>query len=539
MKKPQQQDPVRRPGIEVGDHVYFQHSAGPRCGRVRAHGKHGCTIECDGEHHKVHWDKVLGHKKRAAKRFSIIDEGEDGMIVEDAAGQRRFLTVPPEASEDKLVTKSFVADGRIVLLTKAEPPASGPMSSRPGLQKKQIVDRTGRKQTKWVRAQQDQPKERPHGHAEAGADAGYGTHNLQAGDKVNFKAGDFEGAGEIVGQPGNDGAHVKDASGRVHQVKWAEITGHDDKGGADKPKVKNEVRGEQKPIPADQFDAMAYAKSHEDASVTPDAIIGQFPPDTKEKISAVQERLKSVEQTIDQHKQGERYSEDRAKIHDEIFNHFLSEERIAAATPADGESPTFTMLGGRGGSGKSWFKGKVYDPDKAIVLDADEIKGMLPEYEGWNAHQVHEESSDILENLIQTGRDLGLNMVLDATMKTSKSAIQKINQFKDAGYQIEAHYMHLPRQEAAKRAVARFLGKTNRYVPVEVVLSNTTNEATFDEVRKHADKWSFHDNNVEQGQEPIKISEGGAGMSQKSDIEGPGQLQKSLSMPILMLWRKK
>jgi predicted kinase len=175
--------------------------------------------------------------------------------------------------------------------------------------------------------------------------------------------------------------------------------------------------------------------------------------------------------------------------------------------PPNGEKPRFIMLGGRGGSGKSWFKGNVYNADEAIVLDADEIKGKLPEYEGWNAQQVHEESSDILEKILARAMKEGLNVVLDATMKTAVSAMKKVQTFKDAGYQIEAHYMHLPRQEAAKRAVSRFMGKTKRYVPVEVVLSNTSNEDTFDMVKKVADKWSFRDNNVPQGQPPILISE--------------------------------
>lgn len=216
------QEPSRVPGVEIGDDVYFQHSDGPRAGRVRAQGKSGCTIACGGEDHRVPWDKVLGHKKRAAQRYSIIDEGEDGMIIEDAAGQRRYISIPPEADEDKLVMKSMV-DGRMVLLLKADQ-GGGPVSGRPGLTRKQIVDRTGRKQTKWVRTNKDQPGERKAA-APDGPTADAASH-AKAGDQVQFKAGDFEGAGEVVGEPGADGAHVKDASGRVHQVRWSEMTGH-------------------------------------------------------------------------------------------------------------------------------------------------------------------------------------------------------------------------------------------------------------------------------------------------------------------------
>lgn len=530
-----QQEPQRVPGVEIGDHVYFQDSDGPHAGCVRAHGKHGCTIACDGKDRRVSWDRVLGHKKRAAQRYSIIDEGEDGMIVEDAAGQRRYLSIPPDADEDKMVIKSLGADGRVLLFFKAEN-GGGSMPGRPGLTKKQIVDRTGRKQTKWVRANKDLPKERRPGAApEAGADAGYGTHDLRAGDKVQFKAGDFEGSGEIVGDPGADGAHVKDASGRVHQVRWSEITGHD-KNGAEKPKVSGDVRGAQEPIPADRFNAGDYAKQHDDAKVTPDAILSHFPADTKDKIADVQDRLKSIEQTIDKYKQDGEYTAGRAALHNKIIQEIMSSERIAAATPEEGAAPTFTILGGRGGSGKSWFEGNVYDPDKAIVLDADHIKGLLPEYEGWNAAQVHEESGEIFDRLVSAARTLGLNVVLDKTMKTARSSIADVKAFKDAGYKTEAHYMHLPRQEAAKRAVARFLGKTNRYVPVEVVLSNTTNEDTFDQVRSMVDKWSFRDNNVPHGQQPILISESGG---QENNESQEASLTKSHRGTILMLWRKK
>jgi predicted kinase len=189
------------------------------------------------------------------------------------------------------------------------------------------------------------------------------------------------------------------------------------------------------------------------------------------------------------------------------------------------------MLGGRGGSGKSWFKmdpeknpgGGLYDPNKFVILDADEIKQEIPEYDGWNANQVHEESSDILEQALEFCLKKGLNVVLDQTMKTASKAIAKMVEFNQNGYRTEAHYMHLPVQEAAKRAIYRFKNSKKgpyqgRYVPVGAVLRNTTNEESFDQVRQYADAWSFRDNNVPQGTQPILISEGKNGR----------KLQKSL-----------
>jgi predicted kinase len=388
-----------------------------------------------------------------------------------------------------------------------------------------------------VRTNKDQPKPRQAAAEDPrGAQRGYGTHNLGAGDTVHFAAGDYQGSGTIVGKPGADGAHVKDASGRVHQVRWSEVTGHEPAADVAKPKVQPQVRGEQKPVPAAEFIASDYAAQHNDAGVTAEAILAQFPADTMEKISAVQERLHSVEQTIELYKQGDTYDDERTKIHQRIYDHFLSPQKVEAATPPEGQKPTLTMLGGRGGSGKSWFAGQVYDPGKAIVIDPDEIKGMLPEYEGWNAHQVHEESSDITSTILQIAEELGLNVVLDATMKTAKSTLGMANKFKAKGYRLEAHYMHLPRQEAAKRAVQRFLGKTQRYVPVDVVLGNTGNEATFDQVRQLADKWSFRDNNVPMGQQPILISESGSGATPAQP--GGGQPLTKSEQAAIILFRR-
>ena len=526
-KKP---EPVPNPDVVLGDHVYFQHKDGPQSAQVKAIGKHGITVDHGGKPHRVHWHKVLGHKQRCEQRYDVLEEGEDGLIVQDQRGQRKYLNIPPEARGEKMMLEKSMGSGagRLIVFAKG-----GQIANRPGLTLKESTDKTGRHAKHWVRTNKDMPTAGGGNHAEAGAAAGYGTHNLEAGDTVHFKNGEHEGSGKIHAI-GDDGAVVHDSKGGEHRIMHHHITGHEP-AGAKKPDTNQTVLGEQKPIPADQFNASDYAKSHDQAGVTPADIMANFPPDTADKIADVQKRLSTIEQTIDQFMDDGAWQAERAKLHDKIIAEILSPERIKAATPENGAAPTFTILGGRGGSGKSWFEGNVYDPQKTIVLDADHIKGLLPEYEGWNAAQVHEESGDIFDKITQLCSDMGLNLVHDATLKTKKSAVAKAQKFKDMGYQIEAHYMHLPRQEAAKRAVSRFLGKTNRYVPVEVVLSNTANEESFDEVRKLADKWSFRDNNVPHGSDPILISESAA--TSGDDSQGK-PLTKSEQPRILLLWKR-
>ena len=404
------------------------------------------------------------------------------------------------------------------------------------LVRKQVdVNRGGRtfKQNKWVRPDEAGGSMPGAGTKDPedtrGAAAGYGMHNIQNGDQVSFSFRGKSMMGTVIDDGCDDGVVVKDAAGDKFPVPWKDITGFRGADGAKRPEAgasgggkrpggadTDEQQGDGKDfIEPESFNADEWKKQWDDPDATPESIIGSFGDDADEirkAIDTTQRRLARLEQTISTYRlagEGDAavYDEERTKIHAKIINAYLSPKRIAAATPEEGKRPTFTMLGGRGGSGKSWFKGQVYDPEKAIVLDADEIKGMLPEYEGFNAAQVHEESSDILESIMTGAMSLGLNVVLDATMKTEKSALRKVERFKGSGYRIEAHYMHLPRQDAAKRAVARFMGKTKRYVPVNVVLGNVGNEATFEAVKKHADAWSFRDNNVAKGEEPKLISE--------------------------------
>jgi hypothetical protein len=86
----------------AGDEVYFHKAGQPAAGKVVCSGKHGCTVSHEGKHHKVRWEHVLGHKKRAARRYHVEDQGEDGMIVRDDTGKRHFVAVPPEAKAERL-----------------------------------------------------------------------------------------------------------------------------------------------------------------------------------------------------------------------------------------------------------------------------------------------------------------------------------------------------------------------------------------------------------------------------------------------------
>lgn len=269
-----------------------------------------------------------------------------------------------------------------------------------------------------------------------------------------------------------------------------------------------------------------YYDQFDDPSVTQDDILADLSRDDREEILLAIKRAEtqatSLQDPANVHQDGPlkgEFTEERRKLHQQIIKDILTDEAIAAATPKNGEQPTFIVLGGRGGSGKSSFswgtdrEGNVREPKvnefdsrKFLVLDSDAIKERLkPPYKGWNAYSVHEESSVLFDALTQTAAEMGLNFIHDATLK-SGSVKSTIEYTKELGYRVEGHYMFVPRQVSAKRAVSRYLGdgpkKRGRLVPPEIILGNTKNERNFDALKGQFDHWSAYDN---QGAAPVLI----------------------------------
>ena len=304
-----------------------------------------------------------------------------------------------------------------------------------------------------------------------------------------------------------DGESIEDAFKRVTGVSLQK---------SNNPKDNTDISGGNRKYK----EALAKVKRDNEKNITPQQVIESAikslqesgkdytPEKIKEKINdADAYNLNIVRnnwETYKYHSDGKgHYKENRQKLHKKILNDLFLHANMAK--PKDGEKPTFMVLGGRGGSGKSKFDMPdeenpgnigIYDKSKYIVLDADAIKEMLPEYKGYNAFEVHEESSDILKKALKIAQKRGLNVVLDGTMKSLGSTEKKIKSFDKAGYNIEMYYMHLPREKAAERAIGRFMGNNGRYVPLEILLDMKDNEENFDKLKHYASKWAFYNNDV-------------------------------------------
>lgn len=201
------------------------------------------------------------------------------------------------------------------------------------------------------------------------------------------------------------------------------------------------------------------------------------------------------------------YAPDRAKAHAEIFEKIFTPQAIAAATPKPGEKPVVHLLGGAGGSGKSWFTGPegTIKKEGKLYLNSDDIKEMLPGYEGWNAPLMHEESSDAFKMAEKFARGMGLNVIIDGTMGSKKSLEDRITAYKAAGYRVEGHFMRVSPETAATRALQRFVrakGGKGRFVPPSLLLGHSA-VPNFESQRSRMDTSEIYDN---EGKHPVFVS---------------------------------
>ena len=296
----------------------------------------------------------------------------------------------------------------------------------------------------------------------------------------------------------------------------------------------------RKQIPASKFKAADYKQSYDDEKINANNQEGmdaafrailELPivkkhPEFEMKMRADLDRAMKEPETISKYRQsGEGanaiYTPERKELHDRIIKKLLSPEKISKAKPKDGEQPTFQILGGRGGSGKSTFNKKksdagVYNSDNVIVVDPDALKEELAResgegWEGWKARAYHEESSDLSKMLMKMAMAQGVNIVMDITMSSADKQIDELKTAKENGYKTGAYYMHVPKQESLKRAIKRYIQNpeddsiedfSGRFVPPDVLLNMTENEANFDKVKDFADDWSFYDNFIPFEKDP-------------------------------------
>jgi predicted ABC-type ATPase len=263
------------------------------------------------------------------------------------------------------------------------------------------------------------------------------------------------------------------------------------------------------------------ARLYKASTKTADEVVAEV-PGADVAVAHAREQLKDVVETHKPVSEGGfkqpdgSYTPERAALHQKILHEYINQDSVRKFSPEPGQNPMLTILGGRGGSGKGWLTSKdgPIDATKSMVIDSDEIKGKLPEYKGWNAAQLHEEATDIVNMIDFSASRLGLNVVLDGTLK-SDSILKRIQVYQEPPhheYELEGFYMYASPATAARRALGRFKTKKGdfggRFVPPEVILGNTKNESNFDKMSESFRKWAVYDNDEDAGL-PKLVEQGG------------------------------
>lgn len=195
-----------------------------------------------------------------------------------------------------------------------------------------------------------------------------------------------------------------------------------------------------------------------------------------------------------------KYTAERLKLHDDIIAQFFKQ--------TDGPQ-TAAIFGGPSGSGKSQLlKHVLGDKDNYIYINNDEIKKLLPGYNGANANFFHSEARDITDKLIAKALSAKSNIIYDTTLRDYDKAMRIYNDMITHGYSTQVLSTNLPLEQTLSRAVSRAISmdKEGRYVPLELIIKNTeaTNAIQF-RLIDSVDHITIFDSNVKYGDDLVQI----------------------------------
>lgn len=125
------------------------------------------------------------------------------------------------------------------------------------------------------------------------------------------------------------------------------------------------------------------------------------------------------------------------------------------------------------GSGKSSvYTERLSQEYKSRVIDTDDFRGYIPEYNGSNASMVHREASRIRNRLLNSALDNGDNILLSTIGADAQKLAAQIQKYKDEGYSVYLHLNELPNNKSLARAVGRYIsedGSLGRYVSTRLI----------------------------------------------------------------------
>jgi predicted ABC-type ATPase len=215
-----------------------------------------------------------------------------------------------------------------------------------------------------------------------------------------------------------------------------------------------------------QFSALPQAAQETAGAATSDAALGKAPAMPEPGRPWVDALPHLPSDTLTHYSPNGQLTPERRKLWDQITAHFLDQ----VEQPQPGEKPELVMMMGGTASGKSSAT-KHLDTSQLVHLDADAVKGMIPEYQEavqGNARNAaalaHEESSAIMKEIRAKALAQGKSMLMDGTGAAKEKYLSFMRQAKARGYHVTVLMTDVDKDTALARARER-AEKTGRYVP--------------------------------------------------------------------------
>ena len=117
-------------------------------------------------------------------------------------------------------------------------------------------------------------------------------------------------------------------------------------------------------------------------------------------------------------------------------------------------------------AGKSTIANEIAVANRSAILDSDEIKKTLPEFEGGKGTgAVHEESSTLSKALQDIMISRGTNITLPKVGHSTSSIRKAVSLYKEKGYKVRLLSMDVTPENAINRMLGRFV-ETGSFIPL-------------------------------------------------------------------------
>ncbi len=206
-------------------------------------------------------------------------------------------------------------------------------------------------------------------------------------------------------------------------------------------------------------------------------------------------------------------------------NGFADYDDMVYNRDVERDSKAFLVLGLPASGKSSVISDKLLKDYKAFLLDSDEAKKILPEYDnGWGSDAVHKESKLVIKELRKIILASKMNFVHPIVGSKLQKVENLISELYGAGYDVTVHLVEVDAQTSLSRLLKRFISD-NRFLNPRIIFDygNKPSEV-YDSVKEGADNYAKWSNEVKRGERPRKIEQSYRAF--KQNLERGGRIRR-------------